>query len=233
MKKILETLRNKWAEYLLEILVIMIGILGAFALNNWNEVRKQRIDEIGLLKDLKTDFEIKTKQLQEAYEISKKLNESTIQFIMSQLNNQEDTFDMYDVLHLGDFYPISSHINSLEVALDGNTVNIFRSDSLVIMLRNLKVNLVNLENDAAYIDDLWTNSLVPFLNENGLNIHRFALIHKGIAPDPEILKGIDMKDFANEVSNLTSIQVEWLKKQKAILEDMSKIIRLVQVELER
>ena len=61
MKKILETLKQKWAEYLIEIMVITIGILVAFTLNNWNEERKLQDTIRGIYSiiqhDLKSDIE--------------------------------------------------------------------------------------------------------------------------------------------------------------------------------
>ena len=61
MKRILTTLSLKWPEYLLELVVIVAGILGAYALNNWNEREKDQklvMSYLQLLdKDLNADIE--------------------------------------------------------------------------------------------------------------------------------------------------------------------------------
>lgn len=61
MKRILTTLKEKWPEYLLEILVLIIGIYGAFSLEEWAQDRAIEQKELellgGILVDLEKDLE--------------------------------------------------------------------------------------------------------------------------------------------------------------------------------
>ena len=84
MKKIIELLKDKWGEYVIEILVITIGIFGAFILNNWNENRKQN-----------ERFKIFTEQLYntvdkdiEYYNSQELFYSQQYEFIDNILNNQ-------------------------------------------------------------------------------------------------------------------------------------------------
>ncbi len=56
MKQILQHLRQKWIKYLFETIAIIIGIIGAFSLDSWNEHRKERNEELLILKEISEDL---------------------------------------------------------------------------------------------------------------------------------------------------------------------------------
>ena len=56
MKKISEALKRKWPEYLIEVMAIIIGIIGAFMVDSWHDERKivklEREDYFKMIADL-------------------------------------------------------------------------------------------------------------------------------------------------------------------------------------
>ncbi|MFT4739822.1 MAG: hypothetical protein ACI9L9_000597 [Marivirga sp.] len=64
MKRILITLSQKWPEYLLEILVLIIGIYGAFAVENWKEDKQNQAKELSIIKDIHEEFNQNIKVLE-------------------------------------------------------------------------------------------------------------------------------------------------------------------------
>jgi Family of unknown function (DUF6090) len=111
MKKILETLNRKWAEYLLEILVIVVGILGAFALNNWNENRKSNQIEAILLTELHKSVK------EEIYGLNRAINQnrtyiSSAEIVLNTIENKQIFSDSVSD-HLQRSFKIwKAHINT-------------------------------------------------------------------------------------------------------------------------
>ena len=61
---LIEGKMTKYFKYAIgEILLVMIGILLALQVNNWNEQRKQELVELSVLKELKNDLEFSKNEL--------------------------------------------------------------------------------------------------------------------------------------------------------------------------
>jgi hypothetical protein len=90
MKKILVTLKEKWAEYLIELLVIIVGILGAFSLNNWNEKQREQEKLISILNHAKVNIIEEVSQLRAQNEMLIELADTILRARII-IENQEMT----------------------------------------------------------------------------------------------------------------------------------------------
>lgn len=102
---------NKFSKYLLyaigEIILVMIGILLALQVNNWNENRKERAQEAILLKQLLTDFNSNLKQLDQKISFRKDFMNSSkqlLKYIDNPYLRNKDSVDS----HIGKTMPYAT-----------------------------------------------------------------------------------------------------------------------------
>ena len=121
MKRIFQTLAQKWPEYLLEILVISIGILVAFGLNSWNEERKENAMENQFLQNLKAEVLANQKSLAQNINWHKGIYDHMVQFMEltgpEAVGIDQVTFDslVYSTIRLPSYNPVKGNISSNEL----------------------------------------------------------------------------------------------------------------------
>ncbi|WP_370088183.1 hypothetical protein [Ekhidna sp.] len=119
MKKILATLSQKWAEYFLEILVITIGILGAFLLNHWNQNRiaanTQRLTIERLIDDIKSDT---ARFAYLDYRLEERVKKCDSVFaLFNDLDNIDKRLSMISV-HLINFFLVEANFTTYDEMLN-------------------------------------------------------------------------------------------------------------------
>jgi|GEM_PF-4049868 len=100
-----------------EIILVVIGILLAFQINNWNEQRKNSNEELLLLKQLQSDL---TFNLEEALDLNERLqiNKFGIEGLLNKLHQKEDSrmisVHLGQALRQSDFDYASSGYNLIQ-----------------------------------------------------------------------------------------------------------------------
>lgn len=167
MKKILTTLGQRWPEYLLEILVITMGILGAFALNNWNEMRLQKAEEEQILRNIRVEFQQNRVLLQKKLQASSHAFDAAIEVLtlvgateadLAERNLDSLIFTM--IPGTGDFIPTNYAINNI---IQSGKLNLITNDSLISLLHDWEAAVMRATKYEEGADRWITEEMVPHM----------------------------------------------------------------------
>lgn len=159
---------NKFSKYLLyaigEIVLVVIGILIALSINNWNEEQKNRIEEKSLLLELRTEF----RQKKENLEANERQGDGLIKNISIYYTYANSTTSQYDK-------------DSLRFLVRGLTFGSFfvnPNRTLNSIENSAKIYLIKNDELRNYFK-IWENSIFKL---NGFDEKREVLMKNDIYP---------------------------------------------------
>ena len=160
---------NKTSKYLLyaigEIILVVIGILIALGINNWNENRKQNIEEFKILVSLKNEIINNQEQLTTIIKnhkfVFEKVNELSSLMHPNPKEIKLEKLDtlMFAMVFIPKFNPITTIQSSDK--LEG-----IKDEKLKTQIASLKYIYDDYEYDLKITYDLYYNYIYAFMSEN-------------------------------------------------------------------
>ncbi len=180
--------QNKTGKYLKyaigEIVLVVIGILIALSINNWNEDRKDRIKETSILKELNKDFKNNLEQFQRVKATHIRTQRSVLKF--KEYINHKDLLLVKDSIakyYFQAFNGVSYNPSNgvIESLISSGEYQLIKNDSLRNYIISWKDVLQDYIEDEELAGELWTTKIEPYLIDNGDlanlgNVKNFKLI---------------------------------------------------------
>jgi uncharacterized protein DUF6090 len=217
-----ENKTGKYLKYAIgEIILVVIGILIALQVSNWNQDRKDRISERKILNNINRDF-IQNKASFDKVKVVNYKNLAALDSIVEMLQEGEITiekYNRYNKLIKGNIYnPYSSTVDAV---INSNSLELIQDDELQKYLVSWKDVLADyLEVETAYnkfISEQWRTYLLENSDWAGKNREMN-------------IKALSSIIFRNHIKAKRALMNEIIRsiKEKPIENHINEIIRLTQ-----
>jgi hypothetical protein len=232
---------RKYLKYAIgEIVLVVIGILIALQLNNYNETLSQNNLEQKALHNLKLDFNYNKSELNKAIRELKKSTNTSFSILNQTGNKYEEPFQIDNLLDhtlaIPQYFPQNGFLMDL---INSGKLGIINNDKLRNRLSSWLPSLKHLKDREDKLTEN-TQVIMQFMSANGnwLNIDELATNEEiKILKFPKSGFVIDNNDllqhleFENMIENQVVSQSQLLAKHKACIKLAEGVIKLLEEEI--
>jgi hypothetical protein len=228
-----------------EIALVVIGILIALQINNWNEERKSRQIEHQLLLGLKAEVLKNKATLEESlrqHEGYHEVSAAILPFLNSDIRSH-DTATMDSLIsNLRFGYTFNPRYGLLKSIISSGEIRHIRNRQLVSLLSEFEDNVVDVTEEAIETREIWRKSLsspvgkyVPFNSHSRLinlsNSHLYESL--SASSFPHDLQGFfSDRILEAQLANMTVYLLVTIEEEKILLATMDHMLTLLENELD-
>lgn len=233
---------NKFSKYLIyaigEIVLVVIGILIALSINNWNEERKSAKQEVKILKELKNDLKTNLSEVLDTYNTTRDRELATV-LIFNYFQNKKAVDDSLKLaFELIKMEGIFNTANTAYKYIENQGMHTLSNDSLRIRITEMyERHFKNIHTREARNMEIVERELHPLMKQYFISS---PTIDKSLSYSVEALNTpIDLEslradtEFRNvmvELQNWLLVRMNW---QKEALASLELLILDVQQEIDR
>ncbi|MGK0411871.1 MAG: hypothetical protein ACJA1B_000055 [Polaribacter sp.] len=230
---------GKYFKYAIgEIVLVVIGILIALSINNWNERKKESIQEVKILKHLKIDLVANLEEL-EGYHSFRLLQKNAIDSAFVSFKEQRPSDNQFRV----NFYYILSgtifnNANTTYKNIQSSSKQTISNDTLRAAITKMyETGFKNIPIRNDYINKIKIDQLMIYMNKH-FKSHLIS-VNKGIQKIASLVEPIDIAklrvdtEFENMLRRLYFHHEIGVEGENITINDLNKLILNLQEEINR
>ena len=235
---------NKYLIYAIgEIVLVVIGILFALSINNWNEKRKLKAEETELLTNLSLSFERKLNEL-ETQNIGRTENIIGIDKLLETIvtkNNAMSDDDMFVLLQeLFTWYAVNEEFSIIDMLYSSGKINMISNDTLKSKLISWPDYMEEMLEEQRVLQDLVVNNLNPLISKyvssaNLLISYKQKADSEAIYNESPYLNDfnglLNDKDFESLIAQKYMYLIANIKDTKILISEAKSILNIIDKEL--
>jgi len=207
-----------------EIVLVVIGILIALQINNWNEKRKLISEEKEIIVSLTEELKSNIKLLKFSLETNNEVTNATEKLLDSIKNNTINSFNQYEVIYSLSYNPVKLNLPVLEEILTSDNKLITYKKKIIDDLRRLNSRQTRIIKDLNYLDEIYNFRISEFTIRMGLTYDVEESKNLTLTLSDLKQEGISKAQFRSLISLTNDLRLSWINSQSAMLKKAKQLL---------